>query len=112
LADINVFIEGEIVMFGFIKRWMDRRRRKAILKDIKKAQYIYLIGRSPFMCHCFMLVDFEKYANYEQIRRRIPEFKPETFGISQGDIPFYWWDPRDRESRIKAFDKLIEIYSK
>lgn len=29
-------------MFGFIKRWMERRRRKAILKDIKKAKKFYV----------------------------------------------------------------------
>jgi hypothetical protein len=58
-----------------------------------------------------MLVDFEKYANYEQIRRRIPEFKPETFNAHK---PYHypWWNPIDREPRIKAFNKLIEIYSK
>ena len=42
LADINVFIEGEIAMFGFIKRWKERRRRKAILKDIKEAKNLSL----------------------------------------------------------------------
>lgn len=99
-------------MFEFIKRWKERRRRKAILKDIKKAQYIYLIGRNPFMCHCFMLVDFEKYANYEQIRRRIPEFKPETFNAYPENVYTNWWHPKSIEPRIKAFNKLIEIYSK
>ena len=112
LATINVFIEGEIVMFGFIKRWMERRRRKSILKDIKKAKQFYVNGRERFMCKCFFRVDCIKYTYYPLIRQRIPEFIPETFGISQGDIPFYWWPTSDRESRIKAFDKLIEIYSK
>lgn len=99
-------------MFGFIKRWIERRRRKTILKDIKKAQYIYLIGKNPFMCNCFMLVNFDKYGSYEKIRQRIPEFKPQTFNVGQPNVYAHWWHPRDSESRIKAFDKLIEIYSK
>lgn len=99
-------------MFGFIKRWRERRRRKAILKDIKKAKRLYINHRARFMCMCFFHVDCMKYTYYRLIRQRIPEFTPETFGVCSDDINIHWWDPRDRESRIKAFDKLIEIYSK
>lgn len=99
-------------MFGFIKRWKERRRRKAILKDIKEATYIYLCGQTPFMRHCFMRVDYDKYGCYEKIREIIPEFIPETFNVRPAKGCYGWWLPSDRESRIKAFDKLIEIYSK
>lgn len=99
-------------MSGFIKRCKERRRRNSILKDIKEAKQFYINRRERFMCKCFFRVDCIKYTYYPLIRQRIPEFIPETFGIDHGYIPFYWWDPRDRESRIKAFDKLIEIYSK
>lgn len=61
---------------------------------------------------CFFRVDYVKYAYYDVIRQRIPEFKPDTFKVNPRNISGAWWDPRDRESRIKAFDKLIEIYSK
>ncbi len=99
-------------MFEFINRWKERRRRKAILKDIKKAKDIYISCKTPFMCHCFILVDYDKYGCYEKIRERIPEFKPETFNVYLAGVYTHWWRPSDRESRIKAFDKLIEIYSK
>lgn len=58
-----------------------------------------------------MLVDYDKYGGPEKISDIIPEFKPETFNA---DKPYHypWWSTSDRESRIKAFDKLIEIYSK
>jgi hypothetical protein len=98
-------------MFGFIKRWMERCRRKAILKDIKEAKYIYLCGQTPFMCHCFMKVDYDKYGCDEKIREIIPEFKPETFNVRLAKGYHVWWHPSDRKSRMKAFDKLIEIYS-
>lgn len=98
-------------MFEFIKRWMERRRRKAILKDIKKAKYIYLCGKTPFMCHCFMKAEYGKYGCYEKIREMIPEFKPETFNARFAKGHYAWWHSSDRGPRIKAFDKLIEIYS-
>ena len=39
------FVELVKVMFEFIKRWKERRRRKAILKDIKEAEHIYRCGQ-------------------------------------------------------------------
>lgn len=90
---------------------MERRRRKAILKDIKKAEHIYRCGQTPFMCHCFMKADYDKYGSCENISEIIPEFKPETFNVCLAKGCHVWWNPSDRESRIKAFDKLIEIYS-
>lgn len=99
-------------MFEFIKRWQERRRRKSILKDIKKAKDIYLSGAGIYMCQCFYYVDVNRYPNYENIRKRIPEFKPSTFSVDPNDIKGVWWPLRDIDSRIKAFDKLIEIYSK
>lgn len=99
-------------MFGFIKRWQERRRRKSVLKDIKKAKDIYLSGRTISMCHSFYWVDENRYDTYYEIRKRIPEFKSETFNIDPMLWSAFWWPIHDRESRIEAFDKLIEIYSK
>ena len=99
-------------MFGFIKRWNEHRRRKAILKDIKEAKCVYLIGKEHCMCHCFMFININRYGCCEKIREIIPEFKPETFNVPPANIDGLWWSIYDRESRIEAFDKLIEIYSK
>lgn len=63
------------------------------------------------MCYCFMKVE-PSFHFYEDIVNEIPEFKPSTFGLHVGDIKGCWWEASYRESRIKAFDKLIEIYSK
>lgn len=49
---------------------------------------------------------------YAYLKQIFPEFRPSTFGSSEGDEDYYWWSIYDKESRIKAFDKLIEIYSK
>lgn len=106
-------------MIQRIKTWFfnykEKRRRKNILKDIKKAKQYYLEGLSDCMCYCFAKVDRDKYYCCSSIRKIIPEYTPKTFGSNailgtiRGSL---WWDITDRESRIKAFDKLIEIYSK
>ena len=99
-------------MFKFIKRWNERRRRKAILKDIKKAKQYYTDGVEDFMCYCFKRANYRKYHDYESIHKLIPEFNREYLGSSIDKKYAIWWLTRDRESRIKAFDKLIKIYSK
>lgn len=97
-------------MIGFIEKWRERRRRKRILKDIKKAKEYYVNGKA-FMCYCFMLVDYRKYPNYDAIRKEIPEFNRKTLGAEFTHDWGAWWDYEDKEPRIKAFNKLIEIYS-
>lgn len=102
-------------MIQKIRTWFsnyrEKRRRKRILKIIKKAKQAYLDGRSPFMCNCFQMVEYS-FNCYDDIVREIPEFKPSTFGLHVDEIKGSWWKLSYRESRIKAFDKLIEIYSK
>ena len=65
------------------------------------------------MCLCFSRVDPMKYGASEFIEERIPEYN-RTFLGADPDLSgaSIWWPSNDRESRIKAFDKLIEIYSK
>ena len=96
------------------KQWKERRRRKSILKDIKKAKDFYLRHESSYMCVCFSRVDYEKYGEgSDQICERIPEFNREFLNANKKSC-FYgaWWSSDDRKSRIEAFDKLIEIYSR
>lgn len=100
-------------MFGLIKRWREYRRRKRILKDIKKAKWYFTTNQENFLCNCFFKVDWTRYTTTSCIEAIIPEFNRETL---EGD-KFYvgreaWWPTAERDARIKAFDKLIEIYSK
>ena len=99
-------------MFGFIKRLFRHRRDNDTLKDIKKAKDIYVIGMAVGMCQSFYYVNYDRYTTYAKIRERIPEFKPETFNVDPELLEDFWWRISDRDSRIKAFDKLIEIYRK
>jgi hypothetical protein len=64
------------------------------------------------MCNCFYLVEPSFSYCYRNIVDKIPEFKPENFDYIHRSPDGAWWAMSDRESRIKAFDKLIEIYSK
>ena len=98
-------------MIQKIKTWFKNQRREQTLKIIKKAKQKYLDYESPFMCNCFCMAKYS-FCCYNDIVREIPEFKPSTFGLIRDDISGSWWSSNDRVSRIKAFDKLIEIYSK
>lgn len=42
----------------------------------------------------------------------IPEFKSTYFGLNDKPENEYWWDEDDRESRIDALNKLIDLYEK
>ena len=90
------------------------KEKREILKDIKKAKQIFLQGEIRFMCNCFLEVNPRKYDTMINIGKIIPEFKPTTFikNVNPNNYFRAWWPITDRESRIKAFDKLIEIYSK
>ena len=102
-----------ILMIQRIKTWFsnyrEKRRRKQTLEIIKKAKQVYLDDRSVYMHTCFELVE-KSFNCYYDVIQRIPEFRMSTFGLYEPED--VWWNWRDRESRIKAFDKLIEIYSK
>lgn len=98
-------------MFDFVKRWYYNRKRNSILKDIKRAKNIYLSDPYIGMCYSFYKVNQKRYDEYDDIKKRIPMFKPETFDVDPKLLLGFWWPIHDIESRIKAFDKLIEIYS-
>lgn len=100
------------MFINYIKHWIERRRRKSILKDIKKAKDFYLSYKSNHMCFCFFYVDSKKYWNPDKIREIIPEFNREFLGAKMPYDNGIWWGNDDRKSRIEAFDKLIEIYSR
>ena len=92
------------------KNLFKRIKRKRLLKIIKEAKKAYLNGEYGYMCHCFQGVH-DKWHSYEDIVKNIPEFKPSTFNLDC-DYHGAWWAYDEVELRIKAFNTLIEIYSK
>jgi hypothetical protein len=95
---------------NLFSNYRENRRRKQTLKLIKKAKNLYLEGVSDFMCICFYKASGSFFL-YEDLVKVIPEFTPSTFGVNSSAIGG-WWNRNDKISRINAFDKLIEIYSK
>lgn len=92
-----------------------KRRRKRILKIIKDAKQCFIEGKSAFMCHCFAEAHpklwWGKGSLEMRIRELIPEFNQETLGSNTPKDCNVWWSGNKQdEYRIKAFDKLIEIY--
>lgn len=49
----------------------------------------------------------------ETVQEFIPEFTPSFFGVNiTGDYRgLFWWDKSDKEARLAALNKLIELYS-
>lgn len=98
-------------MIKLFKKAISEIKRKRILKDIKEAKKYYEMRMTNYMCNSFKEIDI-KYCN-KPISSIIPEFNRDFLNAKyKGDTINIWWDKGDRESRIKAFDKLIEIYSK
>lgn len=63
-----------------------------------------------YMCSSFSLASVKYYR--EHIDSIIPEFNQDFLNAEyKRDYIYPWWDISDRDSRIKAFDKLIEVYS-
>lgn len=92
-----------------IKKILKVSRRRRILRDIKRAKKCFEEGIFDFMCHSFMTVS-DKYC-MNPIDSIIPEFNRDFLNAKYKEGRA-WWDYLDRESRIKAFDRLIEVYSK
>lgn len=68
----------------------------------------YAYGMCFYIQTCINFI-FNIYIYYNEIKNIIPEFIPETFGLDPICSGF-WWNTEDIDNRIKAFDKLIEIY--
>lgn len=96
-------------MFKKIEGLIKEYHRRRILRDIKKAKTVYEMGMTDFMCSSFEMVSIKYYE--KPIYRIIPEFNRDFLDAKHKES-LVWWDVSDRESRIKAFDKLIEVYSK
>ena len=96
-------------MFNTIKGLIKGCRRRRILRDIKKAKRYFQEGRTRYMCNAFKIVSTNYFIN--PIDSLIPEFNREFLNAKykKGSV---WWNVYDRESRLEAFDKLIEVYSK
>lgn len=82
------------------------------LAILKKAKSLLYEGQG--MCYALNEAIGGGFMSYVSIVQRFPEFKPRTFGarpvFSAGS---YWWslDIEGYQARLKAFDKLIEIYT-
>lgn len=96
--------------------WINRRKNKEIYLFILAAKYYYISeynnGIQIGLCLSFQRT-YENYhiklkLKYKRITQIIPEFNKEFFNITHG-YPF-WWELNDYDSRILAFNKLLECY--
>ena len=88
-----------------------------ILEILKYAKDCY-VKLTPYdhkgMCICVYFALLYKYGmdfSYPDIDNLIPEFNPD-FLDGKINAQNYWWNIFDKESRIAAFDTLINTYDK
>ena len=93
---------------------MKKLSNKEIVKILERAKNLYINfchTSKNGMCHYIMIAYYELYGKHIMVYQTsmiIPKFKPI---FCKGDKAMYWWDLNDTESRINAFNKLIEYYS-
>ncbi len=83
---------------------------------LKKAKDLFLRHSEYWgMCHCIRLSYLNKEVGSGDLAPNpsymFPKFNREFLEAPKNRYSMaYWWDTSDRESRIKAFDKLIKYY--
>lgn len=86
-----------------------------ILDILIRAKEIYMCWDYKGMCSCIsasITREFgEQHSWYQSsdIQKFIPEFNVEFLEATTPEYVF-WWHVTDRQSRLNAFDKLIECY--
>lgn len=90
-----------------------------LIVDVLKEAKEFLLKSDKYlgMCECIKCVcrlNFIKYTTLRCIPQNIPEFNYLYLVHSECmmviPIHDYWWDIDDKQSRIEAFDKLIDLY--
>lgn len=106
-----------IFRFFTIRYWKDYIRLRHILKCIKNAKRHFIKDRTEprgvlyGMCKYLGLYLFKgRLFIYDNIKNIIPIFTPQFFNNNNRCTYGYWWDVFDVQSRINAFDKLINHY--
>lgn len=81
------------------------------LEIVKLAKSIFMDSFYLGMCPCFCKALLQNKYHFSEISKIIPEFNREFLEAQKDrNYSLWWWDPMDKESRIKAFDKLIHYY--
>lgn len=96
------------------KRNSKHHSQKEIYNILIKAKEAYLDcieHNGVLMGMCYYIRSVPEVLYYIPIAEQIPKFN-EKFLLGISDILIgYWWPRTDTESRIKAFDKLIDYYN-
>lgn len=91
------------------------KRLKLCLKVIIDAKKYYVKeGFNDGMCNAFVMTLYTMHINYMPYRQwlgiNIPEFNSKYLTGLDISHNSYWWAVKDIDSRIEAFNKLIDLY--
>lgn len=94
--------------------WINRRKNRERYLIVLAAKYHFISNRNANyntgLCHSFNVVITEYMNDCDaNITDIIPEFNREFLNATRlTDV--WWWCINDYNSRIRAFDKLLEYY--
>ena len=98
-----------------IYRRKELKRLELCLKVIERAKSYYILkGYDDGMCNAFGMALYKMniyHRSYtEWINHNIPEFNAKYLTGTNASHFTYWWDLKDIDSRVEAFNKLIDLY--
>lgn len=99
----------------FIYKRKELKRLELCLEVIKNAKIYYTReGFNDGMCNAFIMTLYNMHINYmpygQWLGINIPEFNPKYLTGLGASYSEYWWNIKDIDSRIEAFNKLINLY--
>ena len=94
--------------------WINRRKNRERYLIVLAAKHYFIGNRNANyatgLCHSFNRI-INEYTDKDKfnITDIIPEFNREFLNAARQTDP-WWWTTSDYQSRIKAFNKLLEYY--
>lgn len=94
--------------------WINRRKNRERYLIVLAAKHYFINNRDANhitgLCYCFNRI-INEYTDKDKfnITDIIPEFNRKFLNAKNLTDP-WWWDTSDYQSRIKAFNKLLDYY--
>ena len=91
-----------LIVFNRIKTYIVLEKAKERIEN----------GDNRFCCYsiCNVLIVYLSYVKINNINKLIPKFNSKYLTGEEKSSNNYWWDENDKESRIKALDRLVKEY--
>ena len=113
MNDVHIIICIIAIALCYLAGWYFIRpdlTRVQILREVKKK---YVTEHCISLCACFYGILDKHKIKYDKITDIIPKFNFDDASkvtVTKTEFLPYWWDPKDRESRLNFLNWLIYYY--